>query len=583
MPRDTNSGNQQSSRVLLSMSVASADVKSIRQDTFNGRNYTVLPVVAIVETVVHGANSAAPELALASEFGKFPDSWNGRPVMLGHPTINGVFVSASIPSVLEDFHLGFIFNAYVDQKRLLCEAWVDNERVEALGGEFKDVLDRANAGEEIEVSVGAFLDVRQHKGSHNGKQYQGVWQNVVPDHLAILPKGQTGACSVADGCGTPRVHTPSTPISLRVQAAAAMPRVGACCDSCAAGNGCANHGGAPVALTDSAAAAATGTGGGAAATSTADPATEAPTPPASASSDGDELTAEHALLVERRAELIENFQTLFTVNAVPGTIVMDDIRTLVRQALQEQLNVALYDFELLALTTEVAVYYVWGGFGVFHQMHYSLAADGKVTFTGDPEPVNLLTTIQPRQTSTGPNVQSEGDNDMSVQNGQAAAAAAAAAAAPGGGQGDGEQQQAAPAVNAAGAGDQQEEAPAAPAAPAVLSTDDWLKSAPADVRNIVTRALAQDKARHDGLVKQVLAIQANKLTEAQLTELSDDTLEGMVVLAGNQVDYSGQGGGFADTSLNVQAAAAAPGANFATAPRGFLGKTQQQNNNGGNG
>jgi hypothetical protein len=42
------------------------------------------------------------------------------------------------------------------------------------------------------------------KGKFGDKEYDGVWRNIVPDHLAILPEGITGACSVEDGCGAPR-------------------------------------------------------------------------------------------------------------------------------------------------------------------------------------------------------------------------------------------------------------------------------------------------------------------------------------------------------------------------------------------
>jgi len=39
------------------------------------------------------------------------------------------------------------------------------------------------------------------KGIKNGKPYQAIWRHITPDHLAILPEGKIGACSVAMGCG----------------------------------------------------------------------------------------------------------------------------------------------------------------------------------------------------------------------------------------------------------------------------------------------------------------------------------------------------------------------------------------------
>jgi hypothetical protein len=37
------------------------------------------------------------------------------------------------------------------------------------------------------------------EGVFNGQEFAGIWRNVIPDHLAILPEGVIGACSVADG------------------------------------------------------------------------------------------------------------------------------------------------------------------------------------------------------------------------------------------------------------------------------------------------------------------------------------------------------------------------------------------------
>ena len=60
---------------------------SFRTEKFAGRDYMVVPVVALVEGVIQGVNAANPELALASEFGKFPAGWNGRPVVMDHPEV----------------------------------------------------------------------------------------------------------------------------------------------------------------------------------------------------------------------------------------------------------------------------------------------------------------------------------------------------------------------------------------------------------------------------------------------------------------------------------------------------------------
>jgi hypothetical protein len=214
------------------LATGQAVTDAIRTESWNGREYTVVPVVAIVEGVLQGANAKTPELATAKEFGKFPKTWDGRPVVMNHPQLKGVFVSAAIPEVLEDFGLGMIFNSKIEDKKLKCEAWLDHARIEELGGESLSTLERIRNGEVVDVSVGAFLDVISRPGTFEGKAYGGVWQNVVPDHLAFLSAGVPGACSVSDGCGVPRLFHSS---------AAVIGTASACCESCAEGGECGEH------------------------------------------------------------------------------------------------------------------------------------------------------------------------------------------------------------------------------------------------------------------------------------------------------------------------------------------------------
>src|SRR5690606_20175922 len=43
-------------------------------------------------------------------------------------------------------------------------------------------------------------------GELNGKPYTAKQVNLRPDHVALLP-GEVGACSIADGCGAPRINS----------------------------------------------------------------------------------------------------------------------------------------------------------------------------------------------------------------------------------------------------------------------------------------------------------------------------------------------------------------------------------------
>ena len=184
-----------------------AELGKSRKETFNDVEHLVIPVIALVEGVLQSSNSDQPELALASEFGRAPAGWNGRPVTINHPEIRGHKVSANSPEVLETEQIGQLFNTVLDGKKLKTEAWIDITRANALGDEISDTVNRLLEGEVVEVSTGLFSDIDPEEGVHEGEKFFGVWRNVVPDHLAVLAAGNIGACSVADGCGANRANS----------------------------------------------------------------------------------------------------------------------------------------------------------------------------------------------------------------------------------------------------------------------------------------------------------------------------------------------------------------------------------------
>jgi hypothetical protein len=181
---------------------------SFRTEKFGGRDYMVVPVVALVEGVIQGVTAEYPELALASEFGKFPAGWNGRPVVMDHPEItenNQTYkVSANSPAILEKYQFGFLFNSRTEGDRLTTEAWIDVDRAKRLSAASKKVIQDLKEGKTCEVSTGLFTGIHKVAGYRGSQRYEAVWEGVVPDHLAFLPEGAVGACSVEDGCGAAR-------------------------------------------------------------------------------------------------------------------------------------------------------------------------------------------------------------------------------------------------------------------------------------------------------------------------------------------------------------------------------------------
>lgn len=165
----------------------------------DGREYAVVPAVALVAGVVNN------ELAPVDEVARYLDAWNGRPLPVRHPRKDGRFVSANEPGVIANQVVGTFFNARMEGDRLMGELWVDVAKAQRLGGDALTVLERLEAGQPVEVSTAYFSDLEAGEGTWNGKQYKGIQRNLRPDHIALLPD-EVGACSWIDGCGAPRVN-----------------------------------------------------------------------------------------------------------------------------------------------------------------------------------------------------------------------------------------------------------------------------------------------------------------------------------------------------------------------------------------
>ena len=176
----------------------------IREETLDGKEYLVVPTSMIVEGVHNNLMYPASELA------KFPDAWNGCPVVIvpeGHPKDEfGNPVTANSPEEFELHRVGYLFNSeWEDPKgRVLSETWLEVAKMnEVDGGE--TVLKMLRDGENIEVSTGLFTDEIPEEGEWNGEEYEAILVNYRPDHLALLPFDK-GACSWEDGAGMLNVN-----------------------------------------------------------------------------------------------------------------------------------------------------------------------------------------------------------------------------------------------------------------------------------------------------------------------------------------------------------------------------------------
>jgi hypothetical protein len=374
------------------------DVDSIRSETFRGRSFTVVPVVALVEGVIQGLNATEPEYAPADEFAKFPAGWNGRPITMNHPRSDGELCSANSPDVLEEFAFGFLANSTRDDTKLKTEAWIDDEIVEEKAGDFQATVDRLKAGEMVEVSTGLFTEVVPTSGIQGDVIYTQAWKGVVPDHLAFLPEGTIGACSVADGCGAPRLNQGALITANGSRVVVIGGDAEHCCNSCAQGGSCMAEN-------------AEGAGENA----------EAPAPAANegenAEGTGDQGQQQEQSDAEESPETAtEQLQAnafaacvldRLALNAVPSGMTFDNIRQIVAEALREAYENACY---ISAMTSDMVAfeqrhdsgcgcgccYSYYDARYVTMGVSYTLSEDGGVTFTGEPVPVNLIVTIVPK-------------------------------------------------------------------------------------------------------------------------------------------------------------------------------------------
>ena len=157
--------------------------------------HLVVPVVMMVEGVHNG--NMGPIFHSINELGKFPESWNGIPVVIYHPEQDGQAVSANSPDFIDSITVGRVYNTSVEGKKLKAEVWLDEDKLNKVS---EKTLEEINDTKEVEVSLGMFTENEEEEGEYEGEKYAMIAHNHRPDHLAILPD-QIGACSCKDGCG----------------------------------------------------------------------------------------------------------------------------------------------------------------------------------------------------------------------------------------------------------------------------------------------------------------------------------------------------------------------------------------------
>ena len=174
--------------------VSNVDTEAkVRRETFDEVEHLVVPVIAAKEMVMNGL------FYPAEEFKGWVSTWNGVPVPVRHPQVNGLHVSAKSPRIHEQNNIGWFYNVeFTKDNKLKGEIWLNLDKVEKL--KHMGIVEKFEKGEIVEVSTGLFSNIEDKKGTFNGVPYDGIVRHIRPDHLALLPD-EIGACSIKDGCG----------------------------------------------------------------------------------------------------------------------------------------------------------------------------------------------------------------------------------------------------------------------------------------------------------------------------------------------------------------------------------------------
>ncbi|EJD7029811.1 hypothetical protein [Enterobacter hormaechei] len=175
--------------------------QSIRRETYNDREHLVLPSYTLPANVVMNGGLYTQEQIDAHYKGL-----EGTLAPLGHPQVNGQFVSAFSPEGINAGHIGaWNRNVKKSGNRIYLEKWVDVARAsESEGG--RELLERVAAIERgddvppIHTSVAAFLDQLEPNEQQRATGADWVAKIYSMDHDAILLH-EVGAATPEQGVG----------------------------------------------------------------------------------------------------------------------------------------------------------------------------------------------------------------------------------------------------------------------------------------------------------------------------------------------------------------------------------------------
>lgn len=175
--------------------------QAIRRESYNGREHLVLPSYTLPANVVMNDG-----LYTASEIDAHYQGLEGTLAPLGHPQLNGAFISAFSPEGINQGHIGaWNRNVKKSGNRVYLEKWVDTQIAnQSEGG--RELISRVEAierGEDvppIHTSVAVFLDQLEPNEQQKATGAKWVAKIHGMDHDAILLH-EVGAATPEQGVG----------------------------------------------------------------------------------------------------------------------------------------------------------------------------------------------------------------------------------------------------------------------------------------------------------------------------------------------------------------------------------------------
>lgn len=191
------------------MKLSSIHVKSlainasnISTTTINGQeHYVIRGAVPIVDDIVMNGG-----LYPAEEINNSYQTMERKLMPIGHPMVNGKYVSANDPQAVNDYYAGaWAQNVSKSGDKTVNDVYVNKAVAETKpdGKRLIARLDEMIAGtnsEPIHLSTGLLLNKEQKTGESKGKKYSWVAHNMQFDHIAIL-LDEPGAGTPEDGVG----------------------------------------------------------------------------------------------------------------------------------------------------------------------------------------------------------------------------------------------------------------------------------------------------------------------------------------------------------------------------------------------